>query len=107
MGSILKLLQQVLYRHLHIHPRFVNKFTIVTFVFAVWVGVFDTHSFWDSFQLSRTISRLENEKIELRKNIEIAKADKIDLENNKEKFAREKYFMHKDNEEVFIIERSK
>ncbi|MBP6397810.1 MAG: septum formation initiator family protein [Saprospiraceae bacterium] len=107
MGSIMKLLQQVLYRHLHIHPKFVNKFTLVTCLFVIWVGLFDTHSFWDSFQLSRTISRLENEKVELRKNIEIAKADKLDLEGNKEKYAREKYFMHKDNEEVFIIERSK
>ncbi|HRG66140.1 MAG TPA: septum formation initiator family protein [Saprospiraceae bacterium] len=84
-----------------------NKFTLVTCLFIIWVGLFDTHSFWDSFQLSRTISRLENEKVELRKNIEIAKADKLDLESNKEKYAREKYFMHKDNEEVFIIERSK
>lgn len=103
----MKLLQQVLYRHLHIHPRFVNKFTLVTFFFIVWVGIFDTHSFWDSFQLGRTIARLEKEKIDLKKDIEIAKQDKIDLEHNKEKFAREKYYMHKKNEEVFIIKRSK
>ncbi|MBK8699515.1 MAG: septum formation initiator family protein [Saprospiraceae bacterium] len=103
----MKLLQQVLYRHLHIHPRFVNKFTLVSFVFLVWVGLFDTHSFWESYQLRRTISRLEREKLDLKENIEIAKADKKDLENNKEKFAREKYYMHKDDEEVFIIERTK
>jgi cell division protein FtsB len=62
---------------------------------------------WETLQLNRTINRLEKEKIELKKNIENAKSDRKDLENNQEKYAREKYYMHRENEEVFIIEREK
>lgn len=107
MGSMLKLLQDVLYRYAKIPSQYVNKFTIVGFLFIMWVGIFDSHSLWETYQLNRTISRLEAEKIELKKNIEIAKSDRKDLENNPEKFAREKYYMHKENEDVFIIEREK
>jgi cell division protein FtsB len=107
MGSIMKLLQDVLYRYAKIPSHFVNKYTLVGFLFVIWVGIFDTHSLWETFQLNRTINRLEKEKIELKKNIENAKSDRKDLENNQEKYAREKYYMHKKNEEVFIIEREK
>jgi cell division protein DivIC len=107
MGSIFKLLQDSIVLYTKIPARYINKYSIVGFVFFIWVGFLDTHSFWDAFQLKRTISKYEQEKIDLAKNIEIAKADKKDLENNKEKFAREKFFMHKENEEVFIIERKK
>ena len=31
----------------------------------------------------------------------------IIIEENKEKYAREKYLMHKDNEDVIVIEKSK
>ena len=107
MGSILKLLQDVLFRYAKIPSHFVNKFTIVGFLFILWVGVIDSHSLWETIQLKRTINRLNREKVDLQKSIEMAKSDKKDLENNQEKYAREKYYMHKDNEEVFIIEREK
>jgi cell division protein FtsB len=107
MGSIMKLLQDVLYRYAKIPSHFVNKYTLVGFLFVIWVGIFDTHSLWETLQLNRTINRLEKEKIELKKNIENAKSDRKDLENNQEKYAREKYYMHRENEEVFIIEREK
>ncbi|MFM2394626.1 MAG: hypothetical protein RLZZ546_2608 [Bacteroidota bacterium] len=107
MGSIMRLLQDGLYKYAKIPPRFVNKYSVVTFIFGIWVCFIDTHSVWDSYQLSRTIDKLEKEKIQLKKDIEIAKMDRLDLEKNKEKYAREKYYMHKDNEEVFIIEREK
>ena len=34
---------------------------------------------------------------------EEVKQDKKDIENDKEKFAREHYYMKKDNEDVYII----
>jgi cell division protein FtsB len=107
MGSILKLLQDTLYRYAKIPSHWVNKFTIIGFIFFIWVGFIDSHSLWESYLLSRTLNRLENDKEFYIKNIEVAKADRKDLENNKEKFAREKYYMHADDEEVFIIERRK
>ncbi len=107
MNKILKLLQDGLYRYAKIPSHWVNKFTIVGFVFFMWIAFFDTHSLLDSFLLSRSLNKLEKSKESYIKNIEIAKADRKDLENNKEKFAREKYYMHADDEEVFIIESRK
>jgi len=36
-----------------------------------------------------------------------SRVEKKDIEENKEKYAREKYLMHKDNEDVIVIEKSK
>ena len=37
--------------------------------------------------------------------IQEAKQDRIDLIRNAEKFARERYYMSKPNEDVFVIEK--
>lgn len=50
---------------------------------------------------------MKQEKEEYTEKIEQAKKERLDLEVNKEKFAREKYYMKKNNEDVFIIEENK
>lgn len=46
---------------------------------------------------------MEQDKEEYLDKIEQAKQDRLDLEVNKEKFAREQYYMHKSGEEVYIM----
>jgi hypothetical protein len=82
-----------------------NKFTIVGIVFLVWISLFDRHNFINQIKLKNIINELEDEKADLEQKIVEAKQDKIDMDLNKEKFAREKYHMHKDNEEVYIIKK--
>lgn len=48
---------------------------------------------------------MEAEKINFEDMYMQALEDKKLLEADQEKYAREKYFMHKDNEEVFIIKK--
>ncbi|MBK6860610.1 MAG: hypothetical protein IPK91_04610 [Saprospiraceae bacterium] len=48
---------------------------------------------------------LEKERDEFLKLIVKVRDDKRDFENNYEKFAREKYYMSKSDEDVFIIEK--
>ncbi len=82
-----------------------NKFVFIGIVFLIWVSFFDKHNFINQSKLSNVISELEAEKIELEEKIKEAKNDKISLEVNKEKYAREKFHMHKENEEVYIIKK--
>ncbi len=101
----MKLLQDLLYRYFKIPHTAVNRYSIVGFIFLIYVGFIDNHSLVDSFKLNSRLKEYENQKEYYITEIEKAKSDKIDLETNLEKFAREKFFMHRKNEDVFIIER--
>ncbi len=84
----------------------VNKFVITGLIFFVWMIFFDKNKWINQWQLSQSIYRLEKEKKNLAGLIIEAKKDKLDLDLNKEKYAREKYYMHKENEDIFIFEES-
>lgn len=64
---------------------------------------FDKHDILTQFRLQNTLDRLEMDKEYYQLKIKTAKQDKIDIEKDKEKFAREHYYMQKDNEDVFIF----
>lgn len=80
-----------------------NKYALAFVVFAVWVLFFDKFSFQTHRSLSHSISKLEQEKIQVDDQISKTKKQLFDLENNKEKYARERYYMHKPNEEIIVI----
>jgi cell division protein DivIC len=67
----------------------------------------DKHDLWTQFKLSSTMSKLQEDRKYYEGKIDEIKADQKDIEMHKEKFAREKYFMSKSNEDVFIIEEKK
>ena len=54
-------------------------------------------------ELNAKIAALETEKSEYENKLEEAIKHKNTILNNKEKFAREQYMFHKDNEEVILI----
>ncbi len=85
--------------------QFINRYTIATLMFFVWMVFIDKYKVSTSLYLSRTVEKLEVSKEEYKVKIAQAIVDKNQLESNSEKFAREKFFMHKENEEVFIIEK--
>lgn len=72
----------------------------------VWMSVFDSNNFIDLIELRSEISDLRKKETYYQE--EIAAAKKMQLElfsniRNLEKFAREKYYMKKDNEDLFIF----
>ena len=81
-----------------------NKYFLVLAIFFAWMIFFDRHDFITNWRLQRSVDQMEMEKKEYTEKIEEAKKDRLELEVNKEKFAREKYYMKKSNEDVFIIE---
>lgn len=82
---------------------FNNKKILVFFAFVIWLGFFDSKNMMVQFRLSQRISELKNEMKEYDSMYHTIKQEHKDLTENIEKFAREKYYMHRENEEVFII----
>lgn len=85
---------------------FKNIFLLILVVFTVWMLFFDANSWLIHHELNSEIEDLENEKEYYRKEIEKDKADlkKLSTDEGLEKFAREAYYMKRDNEEIYIIE---
>lgn len=83
-----------------------NMYILVLTIFVIWMAFFDTNSLLIHLELRREIKKLEEQKEFLKGEIEKDKkvletlSDKEELE----KFAREKYYMKKEGEEIFLIE---
>lgn len=84
---------------------FSNWYFILLVAFIGWIAFFDGNDIGTQLRLSNKIIELENEKIELAEKIDQTKSELQALREDKEKFAREKYYMKKDNEDVFIIDK--
>ena len=83
-----------------------SAYGIIIILFIFWMIFFDSNSLIIHSELNDDIKELNEQKTYYEK--EISK-DKIELEmiqsdSGLEKYAREKLFMKKDNEEIFIIE---
>ena len=85
--------------------RWLNKYSIAAILFALWICFFDKHNIMTQWQLRSTVREMEKSKVDYENLLVKAIEDKKDIEINEERYAREKYFMHKDDEDVFIIDR--
>ncbi|QRM89777.1 septum formation initiator [Lacinutrix sp. WUR7] len=85
---------------------FKNIFLIIFAIFAVWMLFFDANSLLIHNELNNDINDLEDEKKFYLKEIEKdnKELNKLSTEEGLEKFAREAYYMKRDNEEIYIIE---
>lgn len=80
-----------------------NKYFMVLVLFFAWMIFFDKHDVLTQWRLQQTINNLEEDKQYYIDNFRRASQDRLDIENNKAKFAREKYHLQKKNEDVFIM----
>ena len=83
-----------------------NKYILVLLLFLVWMFFFDTNNWFIHDELDSDINALEENADFYRGE---STKDKKFLEKMKdstamEKFAREQYFLKKDNEDIYIIE---
>jgi len=85
---------------------FKNIFILILIVFIVWMLFFDANSYLIHHELNSDINDLEAEKEYYQKEILKDKKalKKLSTEEGLEKFAREEYYLKRDNEEIFIIE---
>lgn len=81
-----------------------NKYSVAAGLFVVWMLFFDKHNFFTQWNLRRAVHQLETSIGDYRDQLADAEAAHKDLMHNKEKFAREKYLMHRPDEDVFLFQ---
>ncbi len=82
------------------------KYLIALIIFAIWIVFIDQTNLRFKAQIKDDIDYLKNKKEFYKREIEKNEIYYKNLTTNpdaKERLARETYFMHKDNEDVFII----
>lgn len=83
-----------------------NKYLITITTLAVWVVFFDKNDLSTQIELRSEVKQLEEERNYYAHEIAGITSDIRELTTNPktlEKFAREKYLMKRDNEDIFVI----
>jgi len=82
---------------------FLNKYTIVVYAFIIWMLFFDRHNVRAQYELHQTIENMSIQKLDYEEKIKETAQRRATLDRDRERFAREKYLMHRPDEDVFII----
>lgn len=85
-----------------------NKYLIAIVLFIVWITFFDNFNLIKQSKIKKDINQLEENKKFYIQEITKDSAEYYDLLNDaekREKFAREKFLMKKEDEDVYIIRR--
>jgi cell division protein FtsB len=83
-----------------------NKFVIVLLLFVAWIFFFDKNNVIQQIEAKRMLHRYQKEKQFYIQQIKADSEATYDLMSDTahlQKFAREKYFMKKDSEDVFMM----
>ncbi len=82
-----------------------NKYIWSLLFFATWMIFLDNYSYFDHRILDNQIEELEDNKTYYQEEIKKDEAQIKQLKNPQqvEKYAREKYYMKKDSEDIYII----
>jgi cell division protein DivIC len=91
----------------HIPSWLKNKYVLTAIGFCIWMLFFDDRDFITThFRHTEELKKLEQSKKYYQEQIAGTRAELDKLKTNPgliEKYAREKYLMKRDNEDVFII----
>ena len=92
------------------HPYFkiaTNKFVVAILFFTIWMTFLDTNSFFIHRELNNKLDQL-NDDVEFYETELVGMRRELhELESNPaafEKYAREKFWMHKPGEQIVLIE---
>lgn len=83
-----------------------NRYFIVTAFFVVWMSFFDQNDWWSRSETVSEIKELKETKLYYKSELEKLKRTSADLDTNAaalERYARERYFMKRDGEDVFVL----
>ncbi|WP_396163654.1 septum formation initiator family protein [Flavobacterium sp.] len=84
----------------------VNRYILVLIFFLIWMLFLDNYSYLEHRVLNQEIDEIEDNIDYYKSEIKKDSASIKHLKNNDrvEKFAREKYYMKRENEDIYIIE---
>lgn len=83
-----------------------NKYLITFVVFLVWIFFIDTFDIITQIRMNNEFKQLKEQQEFYKAEIEKDSTKVYNLNNNpedQERFARERFLMKKDNEDVFIV----
>ena len=85
---------------------FKNIYFIIIVSFIIWMLFFDSNSYLVHRELNKNILKLEKQKDFYKEGIkeDTKELNKIKTDSGLEEYAREKLFMKKEDEEIYIIE---
>ncbi|QNL20913.1 septum formation initiator family protein [Hyphobacterium sp. CCMP332] len=89
-----------------IPPIFKNFYFLASAAFIVWMSFFDSNDFFTLYGLNKKISDLESDKNYYIEKIDEVKKDREELLSDSElleRFARERYLMKKESEDLYVI----
>jgi cell division protein FtsB len=84
-----------------------NKYVLAITIFIIWISFFDRNDLITQFDRKQELKKLETSASFYEEEIATTKKDLTDLNNNPavlEKFAEEKFYLKKPNEEIFIVD---
>jgi len=83
-----------------------NRYFLTSLVFILWMCFLDRDDIFTQISLNKKISALENQKEYYTREIQKLKIGLSNLQSKPEeieKLAREKYYMKRDNEDLFVV----
>ncbi len=83
-----------------------NRYGAVALGLLVWVALFDRNDLWTTWKNHRELGRMEEQQEWYAAEIERTKEQLHELSSDTtllEKFARERYLMKRDNEDIFVL----
>ncbi len=83
-----------------------NRYFIAPMLLLVWVAFFDSNNIFSQLESRRQLQKLKDEKNYYADKIQEVRANYKELSSDPktmEKYARERYYMKKQNEEIFLI----
>ncbi len=83
-----------------------NRYVLCTVGLLAWITFFDSFDLFTTVKNQQLLSKKEQQKEWYKEQIVTTKADFKELNSNDallEKFARERYLMKRDNEDIFVL----
>ena len=86
---------------------FNNRYRLVFTVFVVWLLFFDSYNVFEVYRMRRSLGLLKAEMEYYQQEtakLNVEKEELLTDTRHLERFARERYMMKRDNEDIFIFE---
>lgn len=89
-----------------IPARLKNRYMAASLGLLCWIAFFDRNDAWTTYKNRRELSRMTEQKEFYAAEIKLTREHLHELSSDKElleKFARERYYMKRDNEDIFVL----
>jgi len=83
-----------------------NRYGLAVLILVGWITFFDNSDIWTTWKNHRELGRMEEQAVWYTAEIERTKGQLNEIASDKdllEKFARERYLMKRDNEDIFVL----